>query len=259
MSWYCQETGQGRPLVLLHGIGMSHRAWDPVVPHLAASRRVLAFDIAGFGRTPALPPPGLRHVGQLLDGLRDSLAARGIHGPVDLVGNSMGGWLTLEAAVAGMARSVCCLSPAGLAPASQAPLHIAPTFTLARAAARHAPTLSRQLLNVGALRSLALAVPVSVRSHRMPAAHAAIALDDFAQAPGFDATYAIIDQVAGLDRLTLPMTIAFGKLDWILTGRLQSRALLPRQARWLQPTGWGHVPMWDDPLGVAGLILDSTG
>lgn len=255
-NWYCLEKGQGRPLVLLHGIGMSHTAWLPVLDILARERRVLAFDIAGFGRTPALPEP--LTVTALVDGLRDSLAARGIHEPVDMAGNSMGGWLTLASACAGLARSAVCLSPAGLARHEDAPWHIRPIFDIARFAARRLPGISRRLLAFGPMRSAALAIPVSVRSHRMPAEAAARALEDFANAPGFEATYAIIDRVAGLEQLSLPLTIAFGRNDWILTGAMQARRGLPLQTRWLRPDGWGHVPMWDDPEGVARVILEGS-
>ncbi len=219
MGWYCLERGQGRPLVLLHGIGMSHTAWTPVMDLLARERRVLAFDIAGFGQTPALT--GALSTERLLQGLQDSLSERGISGPVDIVGNSMGGWLALAAAHAGLARSMVGISPAGLG-------------------------------------DKVLAIPVSIRSHRMPVSAMNRAIDDFAHAPGFEATYDIIDRIPELDRLTLPITIAFGRLDWILTGAMQNRAGLPAQARWLQPWGWGHVPMWDDPEGVARVILDGT-
>ena len=36
------EVGAGRPLVLLHGIGDSHRTWARVAPALAQTHRVLA-------------------------------------------------------------------------------------------------------------------------------------------------------------------------------------------------------------------------
>lgn len=44
-----QEAGNGRPLVLLHGINDSHRTWKQVLPALAQSRRVLALDLPGCG------------------------------------------------------------------------------------------------------------------------------------------------------------------------------------------------------------------
>src|SRR5690349_3737798 len=53
--WHHVERGRGRPLVLLHGIGMSHAAWTPVMGRLARERRVIAVDLAGFGRSAPLP------------------------------------------------------------------------------------------------------------------------------------------------------------------------------------------------------------
>jgi len=41
------------PMVLVHGLGGSHLNWVQVAPALAAERRVLAVDLAGFGLTPA--------------------------------------------------------------------------------------------------------------------------------------------------------------------------------------------------------------
>src|SRR3989442_6836708 len=44
----CVETGHGEPpLVLLHGVGGSHEMWQPVLPALSASRRVVAGDHRG--------------------------------------------------------------------------------------------------------------------------------------------------------------------------------------------------------------------
>ena len=54
-SWYAEELGEGPTLVLLHGIGMAASAWKPILDRLGASRRVIAFDLPGFGRTPSLP------------------------------------------------------------------------------------------------------------------------------------------------------------------------------------------------------------
>lgn len=256
MGWYCLERGQGRPLVLLHGIGMSHTVWTPVIDRLARERRVLAFDVAGFGSTP--PLTGEVTPERLVQGLKDSLAERGITEPVDIVGNSMGGWLTLAAARAGLARSIVCISPAGLGEKAKAPFHIRITFDIALWAAIQAPGLTRRLLDLAPVRSAALAIPISIRSHRMPAAMAHKTITDFANAAAFEATYDAIDRLSGLDRLTLPVTIVFGRLDWILTGEMQNRRGLPPQVRWLRPWGWGHVPMWDDPEGVARVILDGT-
>lgn len=84
--------GHGDPIVLVHGLGGSHSNWEAIAPSLAAHGRVFALDLAGFGRT---PPAGRRSTvdanQQLLHGFIDLLAS----GPVTLVGNSMGGLITL--------------------------------------------------------------------------------------------------------------------------------------------------------------------
>ena len=42
--------------MLLHGVTMSARAWDPVTDLLAAHHDVLALSAPGHGGSPALPP-----------------------------------------------------------------------------------------------------------------------------------------------------------------------------------------------------------
>lgn len=54
----CTRTGAGAPLVLLHGLGSSRHAWDPVIPALAEQFEVLAIDLPGFGDSEPLPQSG---------------------------------------------------------------------------------------------------------------------------------------------------------------------------------------------------------
>lgn len=42
------EAGDGPPLVLVHGSGMSASTWAPLMPCLG-TRRLIAFDLPGFG------------------------------------------------------------------------------------------------------------------------------------------------------------------------------------------------------------------
>src|ERR1051325_10013315 len=88
--------GTGPTMVLVHGLGGSHVNWAAVGPALAAHARVLAPDLAGFGRTPLAGRSADVQANQaLLDRMLDTIA----DGPVILVGNSMGGLLAmLEAA-----------------------------------------------------------------------------------------------------------------------------------------------------------------
>jgi pimeloyl-ACP methyl ester carboxylesterase len=52
---YYESEGQGPPLLLIHGTGADATSWDPVVPFLAAGRRVIRYDRRGYSRSPAAP------------------------------------------------------------------------------------------------------------------------------------------------------------------------------------------------------------
>lgn len=96
LHWAEFGAPSGRPVVLLHGISDSHRAWLKMAPHLAAGRRVLMPDLAGHGYS-SRPDASYsldwhaRVIGRWLEleDLRD----------VDLVGHSYGGgvaqWMLL--------------------------------------------------------------------------------------------------------------------------------------------------------------------
>jgi pimeloyl-ACP methyl ester carboxylesterase len=82
----------GPTFVCVHGLGGSHLNWALVAPGLARRGTVVALDLSGFGLT----PPGHRGTGltanwRLLDGFMRALDL----GPAILVGNSMGGMLSL--------------------------------------------------------------------------------------------------------------------------------------------------------------------
>ena len=83
----------GETVVLLHGLGDSAETWARLLPALARERRVLAPDLAGFGRTPA-PREGMRLsvLVRYLDGFLDAL---GVEKAI-LVGNSLGGAVAIR-------------------------------------------------------------------------------------------------------------------------------------------------------------------
>jgi pimeloyl-ACP methyl ester carboxylesterase len=88
--------GEGPSIVLLHGLGGSHVNWMRLGPLLAERGRVLAPDLAGFGRT---PPSGRRTTVQANARLVDRFVREVAGAPAILVGNSMGGMVAiLEAA-----------------------------------------------------------------------------------------------------------------------------------------------------------------
>lgn len=249
------ESGDGEVLVLLHGIGMSSNAWKPVMSLLSQSRRVIAFDVHGFGKSAPLPLSVTPTTENLVIALRGSLQEMGIEEPVDIVGNSMGGWMALEAARQGLARSVVAISPAGLW--LKPPLRAKHTFFGIRAVARRFPRLVNSALENPWLRELLMALPLTTGCRRMPAEAAIEATRDFVNSVGFDHTFRSASRFTDGQEIKVPVTIAFGTHDILLPSKARLRDELPPQTRWLEPTGWGHVPMWKDPQGVSELILSA--
>ena len=81
-------TGQGPPVVLVHGLGCSHKHWMPVAKRLARRHRVFAWDARGHGqcRTESDAPITLARLASDLHQLLDHFGLDG----VTLVGHSMG-------------------------------------------------------------------------------------------------------------------------------------------------------------------------
>jgi len=90
------------PRTLAHGAGGNHAAWFQQIPAFARHRRVIAWDQRGFGRSSARG--GATSPERAVRDLAAVLAAAGAAGPVDLVGQSMGGWAVLGFALAEPAR-----------------------------------------------------------------------------------------------------------------------------------------------------------
>lgn len=80
-------------LVLVHGLGGSAINWAAIAPTLAKTCRVVAPDLAGFGRT--LSSGRSTSVGRNAKLLRQFIEEVCESGPVVLVGNSMGGLISL--------------------------------------------------------------------------------------------------------------------------------------------------------------------
>jgi len=76
----------------VHGLGGSHLNWCLIGPQLAAGRRAVALDLHGFGMTPGTRRNStVQHNTRLLDRFVREVTGT----PVILVGNSMGGLISL--------------------------------------------------------------------------------------------------------------------------------------------------------------------
>ena len=259
MALAYDRQGSGEPLVLLHGTGSQRQIWDPVLARLAAQRDVVVPDLPGFGDSPVLPggraptPTALAAaVVELLDGL-------GLAQP-HLAGNSLGGWVALELARAGRARSVCALSPSGFWSPRE--------LTYARAVLRASRASALRLLPAAPVLVATAAGRSALFGHmtahpaRMPAAAALEAVRNLATCPGWEAT--LRETAAGRfsrgAEIDVPVTVAWAEHDRLLLPRQGARAAraLP-QARVVLLRGCGHVPTYDDPGQVATVLLRAGG
>ena len=95
---HVRELGDGPPLLLVHGLMTTSYSWRYVIEPLAKTRRVVAFDLPGCGRSDK--PAGARYFAPALATfLVELVGALGLRG-CDVVGNSMGGYLCVRAALA---------------------------------------------------------------------------------------------------------------------------------------------------------------
>lgn len=93
-----RELGAGEPLLLVHGLMTTSYSWRYVIEPLAQKWRVIAIDLPGCGRTDK--PAGARYgAPELAAFLAELVGALGVRG-CRVVGNSMGGYLCMRAALA---------------------------------------------------------------------------------------------------------------------------------------------------------------
>jgi pimeloyl-ACP methyl ester carboxylesterase len=251
--------GTGEPLVLIHGIGSCWQVWNPVLPLLEAQREVVALDLPGFGASAMPPvgtPPGVPSLTQLVAEFLDQLGLERPH----VAGNSLGGWISLELAKLGRVSSVAALSPGGFF--NQREMLYARTLlrTMVAAARRLAPRAER-VMRPPAGRAIAFGV-VAAHPKSIPPEDAALQLRGLAEAPWFDDTLGAVastDRFEGGERITVPVTLAWGEHDRLLLPRQARRAqrAIP-SARVISLLGCGHVPTYDDPQQVATVLLDAS-
>jgi pimeloyl-ACP methyl ester carboxylesterase len=254
----CTRTGSGPPMVLLHGMGLSRRLWDPVVPALAEHFDVIAVDLPGFGDSPPLPPEVEPSPAVLAASVAAFLDELGITEP-HVVGNSLGGWVALELAGIRPAASITLLSPAGLW-RRHTPAYCRISLRTSRWLPEHAARPLSRLVDFRLGRLLVFGQTFG-RPTRMTPADARMILAGMGRCPGFEATFEATKRRRYLRGAPFgaPVTVAFGDRDRLLLRR-QSRHLdqLPPGTRQADLPGCGHVPMGDDPVAVTALIRRSA-
>nr|WP_275585928.1 alpha/beta hydrolase [Geodermatophilus sabuli] len=257
---------------MVHGLGGSHLNWDLLAPLLSPHARVHAIDLPGFG----LSEPGPR-----LTRVRDNVAVldrfvREVAGaPVVLVGNSMGGMISILEAARSPAKvsGLVLVDPAVPGPRQRLDARVAREFALYAL-----PGVGERYLAARRLRRGSRAAVLEMLE--------LCGVDPAAVPPALiDRSVAMVDQrqdVAGMDRAFL--TAARSLLLLLADPRLMRRAmagvdvpvllvhgdrdrLVPVTAardaarrhpqwRYVELAGVGHMPQLQVPGRVAELVLD---
>lgn len=253
-----ETAGSGEPLLLVHGVASSRGAFNPVIELLAQHYRVIAVDLPGHGDSPVSARPGPLTPGMqalAAANLLDDLGIQRAH----LVGNSMGGWVTLELAADQRATSVTGLCPAGL---WQPHADRSRVLDFNHSVSVLAGPVTPIAMRVAPLREYLFRGAVE-RRYRVDYATARTAVDGQRAAAGFDAAHlGLLDAWfarAGEISTDVPVTVIFGDNDQLLPADTsQIRELAPAHAEWLVMSRMGHAPMWDDPEGTVAAIRRTT-
>jgi len=250
--------GQGPRFVLLHGYSDSADTWRGVLDELhARGRSAIAVDLPGFGQAaPLAPEPILPQLDAFLDELVRAESARG---PVILVGNSLGGCVSVRAATRD-------LPVAGVATIGDPASGAWPALSFAGSARTGwLLAIAGWLLPNAALRRTIRPL-LKVLVYADPGAADPALLDRFVSwMVEYGGARALMRQVRGLAAEIGPghgaievgcgVLVVHGARDRIVPVKC-ARALhagLPGSRLEIRPS-WGHCPQHDDPRGLVDLV-----
>ncbi len=257
--------GDGTPLLLLHGLTASWRVWRPTFRVLESAHEVLAPALPGHlgaGPWPASTPVSVPTMTDLIERQLDEIGWDRPH----VAGNSLGGWIALELARRGRARSAVAFSPAGAWDSVASRARVCRVVRSTHRMSQQMPGLTDRLMRQAWVRRAGLRI-VAEHGDRLPVEIARELLED---ARACTIVAPLIDWVSdqpsfSTDRpwsreLDCPVTIAWANRDRTIPfehyGYPLLEALGPVDLVGLD--GVGHVPMLDDPALVAHTILAAT-
>lgn len=249
------ERGVGAPLVLLHGIPGSAKSWRRVLPLLPSTRRVLAFDLLGFGASTRTRDLTLLHAEGQAEAVFSALDKLEI-ASADFVGHDFGGpvALTLFSKRPGAVRTLGLLSPNTF---TDTPIPFPLSTTTWPLVG---PLARRALFSAGSLRMMlrqgttTLGAKVDADSAVGDAEQvAAIATIFSASLLKMRELYAPIEESLG--RVSVPTLVAWGTRDPFFPveqGRRLAQAI--PGARFELSDGAGHFLPEERPEWIAGLV-----
>jgi pimeloyl-ACP methyl ester carboxylesterase len=263
--------GCGSPLVCLHGFTDTWRTWELVLGALERHHEVLAPTLPGHAGGP--PLQGEVDDALIADAIERAMDDAGFE-TAHIVGNSLGGYVALQLATRGRARSVVAFAPAGgwaegdTQPAPRAGTRQSLKDTLALQAQMHdqakvaAPHAEAIMASAeGRRRATRLIatnfehIPAELLAHQLlgvAGCSGARPMIEYALRGG----YALDAQ-----KITCPVRIVWGTDDRLLPWPSAAARLrtdwLPH-ADWVELDGVGHCPQLDVPFEAAQLIVGFT-
>ena len=266
----------GPLLVCVHGLGGSLVNWAAVGPSLSKTCRVLALDLAGFGRTRSHGRSTSVHANQRL---LHRFLTEVCQGPAILVGNSMGGLIAVlqTAAQPETVAGVVLIDPAlpvGLAArpdprvAGTFGLYAVPAVGRSVVARRRSPRSAEQL--VMALLRLCCADPSRV-PHAVVEQHLELARERYGYPGSPDVDTDLIVAARSLmwilarrrlhasmmKNISVPVLLLHGDQDRLVpVASARTAAAANPTWRFEVARGVGHVPQLEVPAWTLSRILD---
>ncbi|HYZ30396.1 MAG TPA: alpha/beta fold hydrolase [Thermoleophilaceae bacterium] len=251
------RAGRGEPLVCLHGFMDSWRSWALVLPALERRHEVLALTLPGHAGGPPLGAEIGHDV--FVDAVERAMDEAGF-ASAHITGNSLGGFLALQLAARGRARTVVALAPAGGWAhgdesrrelfAFQRELHEQVRASAANADAIAATPEGRRRASALLTENFEHLPPEVVTDQILAVARceAAPELIEYAQQA---------DWPLDAEQIDCPVRIVWGTADKLLPwprAAVRFREDWLPQADWVELDGVGHAPQLDVPLETAQLI-----
>jgi pyruvate dehydrogenase E2 component (dihydrolipoamide acetyltransferase) len=244
-----RSRGEGRALVLIHGLASDSQGWAPLEKALGTAtplaRPLIRFDLPCHGRSPRRAVRSFADLARMLAEAFDDAVPDGA--PVHLVGHSLGGALALALADIRSRRiaSLTLIAPAGLGPEIDAGA-LAGIIRASRAESL-LPWLRRLTATPeGISEDYARAAMAGRTAPALRAAQGAMAEALFP-----DGTQAF-DLTAALARLSVPTAVLWGRDDHILPFRHALAADGEIAIHLLK--GAGHIPHVECPDRVAAIL-----
>jgi pimeloyl-ACP methyl ester carboxylesterase len=252
------QRGEGRPIILIHGIAASLHDWDDLIPELSQrGYSCYALDLLGHGDSPKIDSRAYQ-MDWLLDHFSAWMRSLQLTEPAILIGHSLGGYIALDYArrVSAWTRGLVLINP--FYSLSQLPRLVRRTY--------RRPHLSSYIVGKTPRWLFRFIVDIAsvVMGHRTGALHslperirAQTALDYTRTSPG---VYSVINNEIDFNRhlhqISIPSLVVWGDRDQTLAPSSFDKLVnqMPRATgRSLRA---GHVPHQSNADEFNPLVLD---